>query len=218
MALPRDVVADSNLRVWLSAAASASSGALALISGRTIADLDQIFEPLRLPAAGQHGGEMRFPDGSEKHPPTSLMDAARPRMREFVESHSGLWLEDKGGTLAVHYRDRPDLALTVFTFVSGFGPGDDVAVQQGKFVIELKPARFNKGTAIAAFMAQPPFQGRSPVFYGDDLTDEAGFAYVNSVGGRSIHVGDDDVPTQARERRRDPAAVRAELAALVGGG
>ena len=99
-----------------------------------------------------------------------------------------------------------------------FAPGDDIAVQEGKFVVELKPAAFDKGSAIATLLRQAAFAGRMPVFYGDDLTDEAGFTFVNKVGGLSVRIGQRGAPTEAREHLADPRDVRAHLAALVATG
>jgi trehalose 6-phosphate phosphatase len=146
------------------------------------------------------------------------MDHARPEVRRFVARHPGLMLEDKGATLAVHFRERPDLAAKVLTFMHGFAPGDNIAVQEGKFVVELKPAAFDKGSAIKSMMTSAPFIGRIPVFYGDDLTDEAGFTSVNTMGGLSVRIGDRNTPTEAREHLADPQAMRHELDALAGHG
>jgi trehalose 6-phosphate phosphatase len=213
---PEDVVADEALRLLVSRLAEVNAGAVALVSGRSIRDLDRIFQPLTLPAAGLHGAELRFPDGGRIATTAAIMDHARPDVGRFVAEHSGLMLEDKGATLAVHFRARPDLAGDVLTFMHRFAPGDDIAVQEGKFVVELKPAAFDKGSAIRTMMTQPPFAGRTPVFYGDDLTDEAGFTYVNTVGGLSVRIGARGAPTEARGHLDDPAAMRRELEDLVG--
>jgi trehalose 6-phosphate phosphatase len=212
---PDDVVADDLLRALIVTLQERNHGAVALVSGRSIRDLDRIFDPLRLPAAGLHGAELRFPDGGRIATTASIMDHARPDVGRFVADHDGLMLEDKGATLAVHFRARPDLAAEVLTFMRRFAPGDDIAVQEGKFVVELKPAAFDKGSAIRTMMNQPPFLGRTPVFYGDDLTDEAGFTYVNKAGGLSVRIGARGTPTEAREHLDDPQAVRRELEALV---
>jgi trehalose 6-phosphate phosphatase len=214
---PEDVVADADLRDLIERLQAACGGALALVSGRSIADLDRIFAPLVLPAAGLHGAELRLPDGGRIATTPAIMDHARPGIHRFVAEHDGLMLEDKGATLAVHFRARPDLAAEVLTFMRRFAPGDDIAVQEGKFVVELKPAAFDKGGAIATLLRQPPFLGRKPVFYGDDLTDEAGFTYVNKVEGLSVRVGPRGTPTEARDHLEDPRAVRAQIRALLEG-
>ena len=213
---PDDVVADEALRALIVNLQNLNKGAVALVSGRSIRDLDRIFQPLRLPAAGLHGAELRFPDGGRIATTASIMDHARPDVSRFVADHPGLMLEDKGATLAVHFRARPDLAGEVLTFMHGFAPGDDIAVQEGKFVVELKPSAFDKGSAIKTIMTQAPFNGRTPVFYGDDLTDEAGFTFVNKVGGLSVRIGERGAPTEAREHLDTPQALHRALEALVG--
>ena len=213
---PDDVVADSALRALLSALADASDGAVALVSGRSLADLDRIFDPLRLPCAALHGATIRFPNGAVQPPPKGAMDRARPDVTRYVADRPGLMLEDKGATLAVHYRQRPELGADLVAYLSDFGPGRDLAVQEGKLVVELKPTGADKGRAIAALMRHAPFAGRTPAFFGDDLTDEDGFGFVNSVGGVSCRIGLADAPTQARLHLPDPAAMRATLRVLVG--
>ncbi len=213
---PDDVVADEALRALIVSLQTLNHGAVALVSGRSIRDLDRIFQPLRLPAAGLHGAELRFPDGGRIATTAAIMDHARPDVSRFVAEHPGLMLEDKGATLAVHFRARPDLAGDVLTFMHRFAPGDNIAVQEGKFVVELKPSAFDKGSAIKTMMTQTPFSGRTPVFYGDDLTDEAGFTFVNMVGGLSVRIGERGAPTEAREHLDTPQALRRELEALVG--
>jgi trehalose 6-phosphate phosphatase len=212
---PDDVVADEALRQLLLTIQRKNGGAVALVSGRAITDLDRIFAPLVLPAAGLHGADMRFPDGTRISARPDIMDHARPGVGRFVAEHPGLMLEDKGATLAVHFRERPDLASDVLTFMKRFGPGDEIAVQEGKFVVELKPVAFDKGTAIAAMLRHTPFLHRHPVFYGDDLTDEAGFSYVNTAGGLSVRIGERDVPTEARMHLPSPAVLREHLTELT---
>ncbi len=208
---PDDVICDEDLRALLERLAACSHGAIALVSGRSLADVDRIFSPLKLTTVGLHGAEMRDGRGVERRADPRVMDHARKAVHQFVKSHDGLMLEDKGGTLAVHYRRRPDLGALTLGFLLRFGPGDDLAVQEGKFVVELKPARYDKGSAIAALMAAPPFEGRVPVFFGDDLTDETGFAAVNRIDGISVRIGEPLAPTLARFLLPDSASLRALL-------
>jgi len=212
---PQDVVSDESLRRLLEQVAARAQGAVALISGRSLRDLDRIFAPLVFSAAGLHGAEIRYPDGSIRAAQTQLMDHARAEVGRFVAGHPGLLLEDKGATLAVHFRQRPDLGATVLQFLTKFTPGDDIAVQEGKLVVELKPALFDKGTALASLLERAPFAGRAPVFFGDDLTDEAGFSYVNGAGGTSVRIGSKATPTEARFHLPNAAALRAWLADLL---
>ncbi|WOJ89256.1 trehalose-phosphatase [Methylocapsa polymorpha] len=211
---PEDVISDEDLRLLLVALAAVAGGALALVSGRMVDDIDRIFAPLAFPAAGLHGAEIRFPDGSRTCAESAVMDEARPKLRDFVAAHPGARLEDKGATLAIHFRQRPELEGEVRAFLAGFAQGG-LAVQEGKLVAELKQGQYNKGAAIAALLEAPPFLGRRPVFIGDDLTDEKGFRLVNEKGGLSVRVGPPENATEARLRLNDPAELRRELGALV---
>ncbi|HYP57188.1 MAG TPA: trehalose-phosphatase [Beijerinckia sp.] len=212
---PGDVVADAELQILLTNFRKAAGGALALVSGRMIHDLDRIFAPLIFPAAGLHGAEIRFADGARIFAKSDAMDAARPDVRQFVSRHPGLMLEDKGATLAIHFRQRPELASEVLAFLSEFGPARDLAVQEGKMVAELKQVQFDKGTALACLLAQPPFYGRKPIFIGDDLTDEAGFEFVNAAGGISIRIGTPEFLTKAQHCLESSSDLRAQLIALL---
>jgi trehalose 6-phosphate phosphatase len=191
----------------------AAGGALALVSGRSLAQLDGMFAPLRLPAAGQHGFERRdVRGGRHRHRfPVERLQPAKAQIREFAARHSGLVYEDKGASVALHYRQAPHLREAALDTVrTAAAPlADSVQVQAGKMVWELKPAGADKGVAIEEFMGEPPFAGRTPVFLGDDVTDEYGFRVVNRLGGHSIKVGDGD--TAARWRLPNPAAARAWL-------
>lgn len=192
---------------------SESRGAVALISGRSIAGIDKLFHPLRLPAAGQHGIERRDAKGRiHLHAfPEDAMRRAAADIRAFSVKHEGLVLEDKGASLALHYRLSPQLAGPVHAVMHRAAQhfGEGVEVQGGKMVAELKPSGRDKGIAIEEFMHEAPFRGRTPVFLGDDLTDEDGFHVVNRLGGNSIKIGRG--VTSARWRLRDAAAVRAWL-------
>jgi trehalose 6-phosphate phosphatase len=212
---PEEVVADEHLRGLLTRLRTAAGGAVALVSGRSIADLDRIFDPLTLPAAGLHGADIRFPDGSRRAARADLMDEVRPLVASFAASHDGIWLEDKGATLAIHFRERPELAGEVLAFLSQFQQGRDLAVQEGKMVVELKSAAHDKGTAIKTLLAQKPFKGRCPLFVGDDLTDEHGFAEVQRAGGIAVRIGVPDVPTEARLHMPHPAYLRERLRELA---
>ena len=212
---PRDVVSDSGLRALLEGLLERCHGALALVSGRALDDIDRIFSPLKFTAVGLHGAEIRDASGVERRADPRIMDHARKPVREFVAAHEGLMLEDKGATLAVHYRNRPDLGAEALGFLLRFSPGDGLAVQEGKFVVELKHGLYDKGTAIAELMRAPPFAGRTAVFFGDDLTDEAGFALVNQSGGLSVRIGSAQVRTQAARVLPDTGALRALLTGVL---
>lgn len=190
----------------------ACGGALALVSGRALADLDRRLAPLRLPAAGQHGLERRNADGRLQTPAQTVAHrAVRAALAPVLERHSGLLLEDKGLTLALHYRRSPALAGYAHRLMAKLAAAGGFELQKGKFVVEAKPGGADKGSAIADYLAEPPFRGRRPVFIGDDLNDESGFAAVNRLGGISIKVGKGR--SHARYRLDGVAAVRRWLAA-----
>jgi trehalose 6-phosphate phosphatase len=120
------------------------------------------------------------------------MEIARRRLTDVADAFDGLLMEDKGRSLALHYRAAPQLESYVLDSIRSLGEelGDEYAIQLGKYVVELRPAGTDKGEAIRAFMHEEPFIGRTPVFIGDDVTDEHGFAVVNEMGGYSVKVGD----------------------------
>jgi trehalose 6-phosphate phosphatase len=212
---PEDVVADATLKGLLAELAAAAGGALALISGRALTDIDRIFAPLIFCAAGLHGAEIRLPDGSRRLSNYHVMDGARPQVLDFIAAHPGLRLEDKGAALAVHYRQAPALGPKLLEFLHPLAQMNGLAIQNGKMVAELKEAQHDKGKAIAALQERAPFLGRTPVFIGDDLTDECGFLFVNAQGGISVRAGAAGNASAARYRLPDPAAVRAELCKLL---
>ena len=189
----------------------AAQGAVALISGRALASVDALFRPLTLCAAGQHGAERRNAEGFVKRIDLPPLDKAIAAISSFAARHEGLLFENKGLSLALHYRLAPHLAeaahAAVHEAAAALGPA--VEVQRGKMVAELRPAGCDKGVAIEQFMREPPFAGRVPIFIGDDLTDEHGFEVVNQLGGHSVKVGEG--PSAARWRLETPAAVRAWL-------
>jgi len=215
---PLAVRVGHDLRGLLEGLSAAAGGAVALISGRSVEDIDRLFAPLRLPAAGQHGTERRSADGAVQRDTPSLEHLARAAadLVRLTAAHEGLVFENKGMTLALHYRRAPPLHGLAEREMRRIAAalGEDFELQAGKFVFELKPSGRNKGSAIAEFMAEAPFAGRVPVFLGDDLTDEYGFDVVNGAGGHSVKVGPGE--TRARWRLADAAAVRRWLAAYVG--
>ena len=188
----------------------ASGGAVALISGRAIADLQNRLGKLRLPLAGQHGLERRDAAGRlwVQATPPAAKAAIKEALAPVLARHPGLLLEDKGLTLALHYRRSPHLAAYALRLMDRLAAtaGAGLELQHGKCVAEIKPAGIDKGTALADYLAQPPFNGRRPVFIGDDRNDERGFAEVNKLKGISIKVGKG--ASCARFRLRDVASVR----------
>ena len=188
---PDEVRRSARLDGLLARLPGATSNAVAIVSGRTVTDLDRLLAPHRLAVAGIHGLERRSPDGKVSRAPVALnwMQDTRDAMDRFAETHPGLLLENKGASLALHYRSRPELEHAVQQFVAELDLPVAAERLQGRKVMEIKPRQMNKGTAIRAFMSEPPFAGRTPVFAGDDVTDESGFAVVNELGGVSVKVG-----------------------------
>lgn len=212
---PSSVRADASLLASLEAASRRLGGALALVSGRSVASLDSIFAPSLFAAAGLHGLERRDHPGGQAmgEVEQAALDATRwsdvvAEARARLAGHAGARVEDKGRTLALHWRAAPPAEDASRGFAAWALPRlPGYVLQPGSNVLELRPAGADKGAAIAAFLGLPPFAGRRPVFAGDDLTDEHGFALVNARAGISIVVGDRR-PTQARHGLADPAALR----------
>lgn len=208
-ATPQAIEVDQALLDLISSLYRMSGGAIALVSGRMISDLQHHLKFAQLPMAGLHGLERRDSTGRlwiHAAPPvakSAIQDALSP----VLMRHPGLLLEDKGLTLALHYRNAPTLAAYVHRLMDQMvrlhGPG--LEVQRGKFVVELKPAGIDKGTAVTEYLRESPFKGRRAVFIGDDLNDEHGFAAVNDLGGVSIKVGAG--PSCARYRLPNVSAV-----------
>jgi trehalose 6-phosphate phosphatase len=196
---PDQVEVPPGLPRLLERLAGERDGALALISGRPIADLDRLFHPWHGAAAGLHGIERRRPDGSRvdsivgpaDQAAAAALDRLRPELQALERQQPGVWLEDKGRTLALHYRAVPEAGGEILERAERLlrEHGDGLRLIPGKMVVEFQPRHHGKGGAIAVFMAEPPFRGRVPVFLGDDTTDEEGFAAVNRRGGLSIRVG-----------------------------
>lgn len=216
---PSGVRVDAELVDMIRRLHACSGGAVALISGRRVADIDALFPGLRLPLAGQHGLERRDAAGGiHTHPPEGVdWPWLKALVKGTFSTSQGLLVEDKGLTLAVHFRLNPAEEGRVTAALARIvaDAGAAVSLQPGKCVLEVKPSGRDKGTAIAEFMAEPPFRGRRPVFIGDDVTDEYGFRMVNEMGGDSVKVGGGD--TAARWRMADVAAVRAWLARILDG-
>jgi trehalose 6-phosphate phosphatase len=213
---PSQTEADAGIKTLLPEVAERLGGAVALISGRRIQTLDQLFAPLRLPAAGLHGVERRKADGSIQG--ASFVDSqlanARRALQALVEAHPGTLLEDKERTVAVHFRMAPQFADAMREGVVEIAKplGSNYHIQGGKMMFEIKPRGFSKGTAIQAFMKEPPFRGRRPVFVGDDLTDQDGFVVVEAHGGLSIAVGELSL---AQYHLADVSAVRSWLGQIA---
>ena len=208
---PEEVIVSPVVITTLQKLHAQLEGALAIVSGRELAGIDSFLSPLILPAAGAHGGQLRQADGSMTViDPPDLFLVSRAASRLTV-MHPNLLLENKTGSVALHYRQAPELeTLCLETLTNAVCRSPGTELLRGKFVFEVKAAGVSKGGAITAFMARQPFAGRVPLFAGDDLTDEDGFAAVQQLGGHGLKVGDG--PTQARNRCASPAEIRTWLA------
>ena len=217
-AAPQSVSVPGELRERLRALFLAGGGAIALVSGRAITDLDALFAPLTLPSAGLHGFERRGASGIYRRrtpPSAAALEVAREAMLHLAGGHPGLLVEDKHFALALHYRGAPQLEDTVVAAMKGIASKllGELELQRGKMVVELRPTGATKAEAVAAFLAEAPFAGRLPVFIGDDLTDEPAFELLNRLNGVSVVVSAGRA-SAARARLPDVAAVHGWLAEL----
>jgi trehalose 6-phosphate phosphatase len=190
---PAGVVVPETLRATLRDLLAQSGGAVALVSGRTIETLDRLFAPLKAPAIGGHGAEMRLlGDGAVvKRRPPLLSDSLRQRLHALVAIDPRLLVEDKLHSVAVHYRlalvREPSLKREIAAIVAAEA-ADRVEMLCGKAVIEIKPKELNKGSAVVELMTHPPFAARTPFFIGDDTTDESVFAILPELSGTGFSV------------------------------
>ena len=215
---PSQTMGDARLRELLARASERLGGAVALVSGREIKTLDALFAPLILPASGLHGGERRGASGAV-HGAAFIdpaLDGARVALQAVAAALPGTIVEDKGRTVAIHYRMAPQFEANVkeavHTLAQALRPA--FLIQPGNLMFEIKPAGFTKGSAVRAFMGETPFIGRRPVFIGDDLTDQDGFDAVDGIGGLSIGVGE---RVAGRYHLDDVAAVREWLTTMGAG-
>ncbi|WP_304359430.1 trehalose-phosphatase [Collimonas fungivorans] len=214
--LPESVVLPPDLITTLQRLQHAANGALAIVSGRPLKQIDHFLSPLRLPVAGVHGAERRSADGRMTQLAVPDIERLLTCLRPLTLQHAGLLLEVKRGALALHYRRAPHLEqICVQAMSEALTHEQGFALLRGNMVVEAKAADADKGKAIAAFMEEAPFAGRRPLFIGDDITDEVGFAWVQSetAGGLGIKVGPG--PSLARARIASPAAVRRMLAQVL---
>ena len=190
--------------------------AIALVSGRTIEDVDRMCAPYRFCVAGQHGLEIREEDGQKLQLTTKqeLLSAMAENIEEFHRQHPLLLIEYKGLSIAVHYRAAPEWGEEVEAFLTGLMETDpeSLFLQKGKMVCELRLSGSSKGGAIRYLMSKKPFSGRIPVFAGDDHTDESGFEAVNELNGMGIKIGEGS--TLAQYRMDNPEQLQEWLSAF----
>jgi trehalose 6-phosphate phosphatase len=221
MPTPRQVWVPPGLANTLDHLLTRTSGALALVSGRSLNDIDLIFAPAQFPAVGGHGAEMRLTANGEAaviHAPPMDQELKR-RLAAIARLSPGILLEDKGYSLALHYRLAPHAEKAIYEAVSLIRadlPDAPIEVLPGKCVFEIKHAGFTKASGVRELMTHEPFKGRRPLFIGDDVTDESVFAIMPDFDGLSFSVG----------RRANgvsghfdaPADVREFLSRLLGDG
>lgn len=212
---PDAIVVPPTLPGLLERLVAATSGAVAVVSGRTIEDIEHYLK-LPLPAAGMHGLQRRFAPGApvEAAPAPPELDTLRQRIKASGLLAGGVELEDKGAGLAVHYRAAPDREEAVkSTLHAEVEDLPALRLIEGKMVVEAKGSGFDKGEAVSLFMDSETFAGRTPVFIGDDVTDEDGMRAAIARGGFGIKVGDG--PSLARYRLPDVPSVHDWLASLL---
>lgn len=212
---PEQAALSAGMRRRLERARDRLQGRLAIVSGRSLETLDRLVGLDGLALVGVHGLERRLPDGREaRAEPAPGLAAARAMLSTFVAREPGLLLEDKGLSVALHYRQVPGLAPLAHARAHSVAQATGLSLQTGKMVIELRTPGSDKGTALAQLLAHPPFAGFRPLFVGDDDTDESAFAAAARLGGAGIRVGAPAPGSAARHRLPDVAAVGSWLEAI----
>lgn len=216
-ARPDAVVVDDALIELLTMLAVRLEGRLAIVSGRSLAQLDGLLGPIAgtLAIAGSHGVEHRWA-GATPPAPGELFGSIRDVLRDFASTRPGVIVENKSHGVGMHYRLAPEHGAAAEALVRALGAAFCLAVQPGKMMIELRTGGSDKGDAVRALMARPEMAGASPLFVGDDVTDEAGFAAAVALGGGGVLVGLSR-PTAARYRLADVTATRSWLTAMAEG-
>ncbi len=190
---PRQVWVPADLRGTLTRLVDRTGGAVALVSGRTINDIDLIFSPLQFAAVGVHGAEMRLSgDADVQERIAPLSKGLKRRLATVAELGPGILVEDKGYSLALHYRLAPEKGpaiLEAIAKICASVPEERVEILPGKLIVDIKPAAINKGDAVRELMQHPPFAGRRPIFIGDDTTDLPVFGIIPRFGGQAYSVG-----------------------------
>ncbi|QDP22747.1 trehalose-phosphatase [Bradyrhizobium cosmicum] len=218
MPTPREVWVPPGLSETLSRLTERTSGALAMVSGRSLNDIDLIFAPEVFRAVAGHGAEMRLSVGNEADavnaPP--MDKELKRRLAAVAKLSPGILLEDKGYSLALHYRLAPHAEKAIYEAVSLIRadlPNAPIEVLPGKFVCEIKHSGFTKATGVRELMKHEPFRGRRPIFIGDDVTDETVFAIMPDMNGLSFSVGRRAIGVNGHFDA--PSDVRAFLARLL---
>lgn len=214
-ATPDAVVPVARRTAALKAVAGKMEGRVAIVSGRTIAEIDRISDHAVVSASGVHGLERRLKDGSiRRQTADGGVARALRAFQLFAADRPGMIVEDKGVSAGLHYRQAPDQAKAAEDLARRLQAETGLTLQPGHMVMELKTPGADKGTAVTAFMQEPPFKGAIPVMLGDDLTDEYGFAAAAALGGYGVLVGPQR-STAARYRLDDVDAVLTWLEAVA---
>lgn len=209
---PDDARVPESLRATLEGLRRALDGALAVVSGRTLADVDRLFAPLKLAAAGQHGAEARMtPTGPAQVfvAPQVGLQTVLAALAPYLTAHPALRTENKGLSIAFHYRGAEAEATELREKLAAAVASQGAALQllDGHLCFDVRPQAEHKGRVVERFIRTGPFAGRVPVYIGDAGTDEDGFAAALALGGRGIRIGTPR-PTRATESLADPAALR----------
>lgn len=213
---PDEVVADADLRGLLVRVAGRLGGRLAIISGRSLAQIDSILGPLseRVALSGSHGCEHRWNGVSAQPVRPATLDVAANRFRDRFAATEGVIIEEKSFGIALHYRLAPKAEADARRLAEDLAGELGLALQAGKMMVELRVPGGDKGTAVHRLMSRSPMKGTVPIFVGDDVTDEAGFVAARELGGAGILVGEPR-PTEAAYSLADPSAVRNWLAMVA---
>lgn len=204
---PDRIVVDPGLTRALARLMQPLQGALAVISGRPIAEIDHWLAPLTLPVAGVHGAERRDAQGRRSEQGSDALAGVVAVAEALAREHAGLRVERKRSAVALHYREAPDReGVCREALQAALAAAPELRLLPGKCVFEVLPRGISKGASVLAFMAEAPFSGRRPIFIGDDVTDEAGFEAVQQHGGIAVKVGTG--PSVAAHRLADTAQVR----------
>lgn len=212
---PDAIRVPEDLEALLARLAARLEGRLAIVSGRAVADLLHHLGDIGVAISGSHGLELRLSTGAELPLAVSAdLTDARASAAAFAAAHPGLLLEEKPLGLAMHYRARPATEGEVARFMDELAATTGLVIQRGKMVVELRPSGFDKGDAIRRLMTEPEFVGATPLFLGDDVTDEDGFEAAAELSGGGVLVGAER-GTAARWRLDDVSAASAWLRAAA---
>ncbi len=208
---PDEVVVPGSLRIDLAALLSAMDGAVSLVTGRALVDVEALFAPLQLPVCAEHGAVMRVVPGgvARRAAAPSAPESWRKTALAFAARHEGMVFEEKPAGFVLHYRLAPDLGDPAFQLLTDLLRGaPEFEILRASMAWEVRPRGIHKGVAVRQIMNEPPFSGRLPIFIGDDVTDEDGIAAARELGGLGFRVPE-DFPA--------PEAVRSWLTSLLAG-